>query len=164
MLVEKNIRLKNDLNISYLDNGASGKKILFFVHGWGADKYNLKGIYHSLENKFHLIILDLPGFGKSSIPEDIIGSEGYADILVDFLKSINIKNINYIGHSFGGKIGIILSVKYPELIKRLVLIDSSGLKLRRHPDWYIKVWMFKFLKFIFNSWRCFCDNSISSAL
>jgi len=149
MFIEKKLQLSNKLDIYYLDNELKNKKILVFVHGWGADKYNLKAIYDSLKNDFRIFSIDLPGFGSSSKPYLIIGSEDYAEYLNEFFSRLNLKNINYIGHSFGGKIGIILAGSYENLISRLVLIDSGGIRSKRGIRWYIKVYTYKLLKIIY---------------
>ena len=90
----------------------------------------------------------MPGFGKSSIPDSVIGSEEYALYIYHFLKKLNINDICYVGHSIGGKIGIILAAKYKEIIKKLVLIDSAGIRNTRNLNWYLKVYYYKTLKFI----------------
>ena len=145
-LIKKEIHI-NNLKISYLDNELNTKKTLLFVHGWGADKYNLQCIYLSLINNFRILAIDLPGFGESTIPDNTFGSQEYSSIIYEFLKIINISSLNFIGHSFGGKIGILLTVNHPELIKRLVLIDSNGIKSKKFINWYIKVGIFKILKY-----------------
>jgi pimeloyl-ACP methyl ester carboxylesterase len=149
-LQEKTV-LIGDYRISYLDNEKADAPILVFVHGWGADKYNLQSIYNPLINKYRIISLDLPGFGKSSQPVETIGSIEYAQILKSFLNELNINSINYIGHSFGGKIGIILSAQNDNLINRLVLIDSAGIRSKHNLIWHIKVVHFKLLKFFYLS-------------
>ncbi|MBN2545828.1 MAG: alpha/beta hydrolase [Spirochaetes bacterium] len=150
MFKEKKIQISNKLEISYLDNELNDKKNLVFVHGWGADKFNLKAIYDNLKYEFRILSIDLPGFGSSSTPYEIAGSEDYAEYLYEFLNRLNFKNINYIGHSFGGKIGIILAGKYENLISRLVLIDSAGIRSKRGINWHLKIYTFKFLKIIFS--------------
>lgn len=136
--------------ISYLDNEKTDAAILVFVHGWGADKYNLQSIYTPLINKYRIISLDLPGFGKSSQLSKTIGSIEYAGILKLFFNRLNLNRINYVGHSFGGKIGIILSAaENDNLINRLILIDSAGIKPKHNLIWHIKVGYFKLLKFFY---------------
>ncbi len=149
MFIEKKIQLNNKLEICYFDNELKDKKVLIFVHGWGADKNNLKAIYDGLKDDFRILSIDLPGFGSSSKPYEIIGSEDYAEYLNEFFNRLNLENINYIGHSFGGKIGIILASSYENLIARLILIDSAGIRSKRRINWYIKVYTYKLLKIIY---------------
>ena len=146
-LIKNTIDVDN-LSISYITNNKNGSKTLLFVHGWKTNKHNLAAIYNYLLNDFNIIAIDLPGFGESSIPSDNFDSKEYANVVFSFLKKLNLEKIVYIGHSFGGKIGILLSTSYPNLVEKLVLIDSAGLKSKRYLDWYIKVWSFKFMKFL----------------
>jgi len=147
-LNKKYIKIK-DLTISYLDNNLENKKSLVFVHGWGADKDNLKSIYFPLLNDFRIISIDLPGFGESSMPDEIYGSKEYAGILADFFTFLKLNDINYIGHSFGGKIGLLLSIYHKNLIKRLVLISSNGIKPKINIIRLIRIYSFKLLKFFY---------------
>lgn len=146
---KKNIQLKNKCTISYYDNGVPDAKTLFFVHGWAADKDNLKAVYHSLEDTFRVIALDLPGFGESSRPPGNVGSPEYAEYIKEFLEILGISRVIYTGHSFGGKIGILLALSCPDLVEKLVLIDSSGLRAKRNVLWYLKVYFFKLQKFFY---------------
>ncbi len=144
----KNVVNINGLDISYVTNNKNDSKTLLFVHGWKTDKYNLAAIYNHLLNDFNIIAIDLPGFGESSMPGSDFGSPEYADVVASFLKKLDIKEIVYVGHSFGGKVGILLSCFYPDLVKKLVLIDSAGLRAKRGLDWYLKVCSFKIMKFL----------------
>ena len=150
MLKENSIVLdRHNLSISYLDNEESDKKILLFVHGWQADKNNLKAIFNYLQNIYRIISIDLPGFGGSTKPDSKIGSIEYAEYIFEFLDKLNIKKICLVGHSLGGKIGIILAANHKNLVEKLVLIDSAGIRNKRSVIWYIKVYQYKILKFIY---------------
>ena len=147
MLKEKNIIIEN-LNISFLDNEKEKSKVILFLHGWAADKYNLSSIYNYLLNSYRIITIDLPGFGQSDRPKETVGTYEYSEIIYKFMTNLDIKKVSIVGHSFGGKIALLLSYNYPELIERLILIDSSGIKPKRGLLWYLKVFSFKFLKFL----------------
>ncbi|HOJ64276.1 MAG TPA: alpha/beta hydrolase [Spirochaetota bacterium] len=150
MFIEKNINITG-LNISFIDNEKNNSKIILFMHGWGADKYNLMSIYKPLMDNYRIISVDLPGFGNSSRPEISIGSEEYCEIIYKFLVALNIKKINIVAHSFGGKLAILLAVNYSNFVEKLVLIDSSGIRAKRGFLWYIRVFSFKFLKFLYKN-------------
>lgn len=136
-----------DININYIVEG-EGSPILI-LHGWGASIDTVRPIINILNNRYKVYALDLPGFGSSSEPKEAIDSFQYAEIVREFLKEMNIEKATFIGHSFGGKLSIILSSKYPDLFDKLVLIDSAGLIPKRGLKYYTKVYSFKTLKFIY---------------
>lgn len=136
-----------DININYIVEG-EGSPILI-LHGWGASIDTVRPIINILNNRYKVYALDLPGFGSSSEPKEAIDSFQYAEIVREFLKEMNIEKATFIGHSFGGKLSIILSSKYPDIFDKLVLIDSAGLIPKRGLKYYTKVYSFKTLKFIY---------------
>lgn len=138
-----------DININYIVEG-EGSPILI-LHGWGASIDTVRPIINILNNRYKVYALDLPGFGGSSEPKEAIDSFQYAEIVREFLKEMNIEKATFIGHSFGGKLSIILSSKYPDLFDKLVLIDSAGLIPKRGLKYYTKVYSFKTLKFIYKN-------------
>lgn len=127
----------NGLNISLREEG-QGTPFLI-LHGWGIGKDAWKEVQDSLAKKFRVIMFDFPGFGQSSsIPKPWCVND-FVDFFVTLLKEIGINEPFYLaGQSFGGRVMIKFSVKYPERIKEMFLIDSAGIKHKR-----------KILKFIF---------------
>ncbi|MBI2051683.1 alpha/beta hydrolase [Candidatus Roizmanbacteria bacterium] len=105
--------------IHYTTQGAG--KPLLLVHGWGGSGESLKTLADLASKKYQTILLDLPGFGKSDPPNPEWGIGGYAKVVAEFLKKLNLTKINYFGHSFGGTIGIYLAAKHPELFDALVI-------------------------------------------
>lgn len=72
-------------------------------------------------------MLDLPGFGGSSLPQ-VKTITDYSQLIVEFCRYLEIERVILIGHSLGGRVGIILSAKYPEMIETTVLVDPAGVK------------------------------------
>lgn len=131
------------LNINYMDEG-KGKDVLL-LHGWGGSIQTMIPIFNILKDKFRVLIVDLPGFGKSSIPEKPWNSYDYAECINKFIEKLNIKELILFGHSHGGRISIILSSEH-NFVKKLILIDSAGIIPKRPVKYYVKVYWFKFLK------------------
>jgi len=132
------------LNINYIDEG-KGTAVLL-LHGWGANIQTMMPIFNILKDKCRVIAIDLPGFGGSDIPKESWDSYNYADFIKRFIDIINIKDLIIFGHSHGGRVSIILSTKYDNLVKKLILIDSAGIIPKRKINYYFKVYSFKFLK------------------
>jgi len=137
------------ISLNYIVEG-SGKDILV-IHGWGANINTIMPIVNILKDKFRVHAIDLPGFGLSSQPKEVINSFQYAEIIKKYIDKMGIDKITLIGHSFGGKLSIILGSKYPELVEKIVLIDSAGLIPKRGPKYYIKVYSFKTLKLLYKN-------------
>lgn len=136
-----------NMNINYICVG-KGENILV-LHGWGANIDTIMPIVNLLKDHFKVYALDLPGFGKSDKPEFPFNSQDYSRIVKKFMDLMEIKKATLIGHSFGGKVSIILAVNHPERVERLVLIDSAGIPPKRSIKYYLKVYSFKILKFIY---------------
>jgi len=139
------MNIDKNTNIFFTKEG-NGNDVLF-LHGWGCNSSSFCA-FQSRMKEFNTIAVDLYGFGNTPLP--IQAKDGwtcveYADKIAQFIKSQNLKNLTVIGHSFGGRIAIVLSAKYPELVSKLVLIASAGLKRFSLKKW-LKIKTYKLLK------------------
>lgn len=105
---------------------------LLLLHGWGQSLESVKPLGQLLTDHSHVHLVDLPGFGKTSSPEYPWSGFDYADRLIQYLDQQGIAKVDLAGHSFGGKVALCLSIRYPERIRRLVLISSSGIPKKRN--------------------------------
>lgn len=113
--IEVNVRVMGD-----------GDPVLI-LHGWGASIESVAPILNRLAPLgYHVHALDLPGFGKSGLPPVSWGVADYAQFVVHYLESVNLARVDLIGHSFGGRISIVLGADYAERVNKIVLTDSAG--------------------------------------
>lgn len=103
-------------------------KDLVFLHGWKQNVSNFWPIIDLLKKDFKLWLIDLPGFGRSDMPQKPLSIGDYAKIVADFISENHIKNPILLGHSLGGNVAIKLAGNYPNLISKLILEDSSGIR------------------------------------
>lgn len=102
---------------------------VLFLHGWGADKESFRCISDRLMRSFCTVRIDFPGFGQSPPPPyEGWGVEEYADNLAAFMRLRGLEGASVVAHSFGGRVAIVLCAKYPELVGKLVLVDSGGMR------------------------------------
>lgn len=144
-MVQKSVII-NNLKINYYQSENFNKNALVFLHGWQSQSLHLKNIFSNFSN---FLAIDLPGFGISEIPKEIWSIKNYADFLKDFLIKLNIKNPILVGHSFGGSIIIKYAARGGDA-KKIVLIDSSGIRKRGFRVWayFILAKIFKIIFFI----------------
>ncbi len=105
---------------------------------------------HQTYRNFEVYLIDVVGFGKSDIPEHPLNSDDFGDFLEELVKNLKVENPILIGHSNGGR--IIINAVGRGLVnpRKIVLIDSAGLKPKRSMKYYLKVGFFKTGKFILN--------------
>lgn len=103
---------------------------LLLIHGLFGHLSNLNQLANAFINSHKVIQIDLPNHGLSSRLE-ILDYALLADSIARFLKVQDIENIDVIGHSFGGKIAMALALKYPKLIKRLVVLDIAPISYEK---------------------------------
>jgi len=113
--------------INFLDFKPLKEKGLFLIlHGWGSEARRWQIPAEIMEAKgYRVLVLDLPGFGKSSPPQECWGLEEYSDFIKNFTDNLGINNFFLIGHSFGGAIAVKYAIKYPEKVKKLFLVSPA---------------------------------------
>lgn len=142
--MDKYIKL-NGVNIHYRQSGSGSPVIL--MHGWGCDLDALS-LFERVGSEHNAVYnIDLPGFGRSDEPPTPWGVEDYTAMLEDFVRTLGLDNPVLLGHSFGGRIAILYASRNP--VRRLVLVDAAGVKPRRGPAYYAKVYSFKIAKAIY---------------
>lgn len=105
----------------------SEKLSVLFLHGWASSKEVWGNAMINLSQFGHDVYsLDLPGFGKTQSPTNPWSTNDYAEFVCHFLQKLNLNNIVLIGHSFGGRVALVLAANQKISIKKLVLVDSAG--------------------------------------
>lgn len=135
----------NEQKIYYEKIGNSNNTILIFP-GWGDNRSTFKNIIDSLKDKYTIYIFDYPGFGNSNITNKDLTIYDYAEIFINFMNEFNIEIPIGIGHSFGGRLIITMAGKYNINFKKIILIDSAGIKPKKSLWKKIKQLTYKFLK------------------
>lgn len=115
--------------ITYVKRG-TGSTSIIFLHGYGASKNSWDDFYPLFDTlKYSLYLIDLKGFGNSSIPKDNKYSINDNEEIISLFINSNISNDYYlIGHSLGGGVSLILTKsghlnQYP---KALILLDCAA--------------------------------------
>ena len=130
-----------DIKLCYEIEGEGYPIIL--LHGWGANKNTFNKLANELKENFKVYKLDLPGFGESDIGLPLTVYE-VCDYIHEFIERLNIDNPIILGHSYGGRIGLIYASKYN--VKKLVLVSSAGVVNKLNISKRFKIKLYKLLK------------------
>ena len=100
---------------------------IVLLHGFLLGPYIWNDLAPKLSKKNKVIIIDLPGHGKSGCIGEIHSMELMAEMVNSILEENNIEQASFIGHSMGGYIALAFTEKYESKVKTLVLLNSTTL-------------------------------------
>jgi len=108
--------------------GTEHPRTLLLVHGMGQNGFtDWVPVMEHLAERYHVLTLDLPGFGYSDSPAGKYSPRNYARVLVWLLQRYSKGPAIVVGHSMGGAVSLRFASEYPALLDKLVLVDAAGI-------------------------------------
>ena len=102
--------------------GEPGGSLLVFCHGLFGQGRNWTGVAKALADEHRSVLVDLPHHGRSSWPARV----DYLDLADEVAVALPTDEpVTLIGHSMGGKVAMVLALRHPELVARLVVVDVA---------------------------------------
>ena len=120
------------LNLVYKEYGVEHNQTMLFLHGFGESKETWRFIVPALAQKYHLILLDLKGFGVSpKTDDDKYSVYDQALYVQKFIEQHHLQNLTIVGRSFGGGVALILALMQEKkliqpTLNRMILINSMA--------------------------------------
>ena len=74
-----------------------------------------------------VIVPDLPGFGRSGVPEMRYSLQGYADFVAELAAALDLSSLHLVGNSMGGAIALRTAIDHPGLVRSVTGIDPAGM-------------------------------------
>lgn len=124
------------VRVHYQEFGDTSKPSIILIHGYTASLYVWHKVAPMLANEgFHVVALDLVGFGYTSKPrwfEYTIGAQ--ARVVSRFMQRLGIGRATIAGSSYGGAVAMTLALDYAGSVEKLVLLDAvCNDEVLQHP-------------------------------
>lgn len=121
---------------------------LLILHGWGSNKQVMMPLAKELADIRDCYVLDLPGFGNSSIPQEPWNVDDYADLIQQFISDLEFDKVDLLVHSFGGRIALKLCARpdAEQLLDKVLITGGAGMKPKRDLSYYFKKYTAEVLK------------------
>ncbi|KAF2324286.1 hypothetical protein GH714_011664 [Hevea brasiliensis] len=107
----------------------SGEKILVLAHGFGTDQSAWQRILPFFTQNYSIILYDLVCAGSVNPDhfdfERYTSLHAYVDDLLNILDALRVDRCSYVGHSVSAMVGLLASIRRPELFSKLILIGAS---------------------------------------
>ncbi len=110
--------------ISYSDYGKGAALVL--LHGYLENKEMWTAFIPELSKKYRIITIDLLGHGQTECLGYVHTMEDQADMVHAVLHDLKIRKAVFVGHSMGGYVALAIAELYPEVMKGLVLLNSTA--------------------------------------
>ena len=141
----------HDNNIINYYETDSNNPILLIIHAQSANSSSYSGVIKELSKKFHLIIIDCYGHGKSSHNKEKYNIISQGNDLIEFIQYKTDEKISILGHSSGGLIACYIASK-SDLCNNLILED---------PPLFSSVGEKRFNYYNYNDLSTICHNFIN---
>lgn len=114
--------------VQVITGGKPGAPLVVLVHGLGTQaSKDWLPVLPALALQYRVLIVDLPGFGRSDRPDAVLSPKKYADLLHWLVQQHADGPVYVIGHSLGAAVALRHSHDYPQQVRRLLLIDAAGI-------------------------------------
>lgn len=121
---EGSFEVVDGVRLHYVDQG-QGEPILL-LHGIAANIFCWRHVIPLLAKDHRVCAVDIKGFGRSDKPRGAFyGLKSQAELLNKFIEARKLGSVTLVGNSMGGAIAAEMALQKPELVKRLVLINSA---------------------------------------
>ena len=108
-------------------HGGRGSPVLF-IHGLGSSGYiEWRFNLEFAANRHRVYAPDLPGFGRTEKPRARYGVPYFARFIERYMVGRGLRSAAIVGASLGGRVALELALNRPELVRKLVLVNSLGL-------------------------------------
>lgn len=137
----------NGICVHYKLYGRKDSHATLLLHGWGSSGEVFNGFVGEFEDRF-FIVPDFPPFGES---KSIVCSWtifSYASMVISLCEHLGIKSLDVVGHSFGGRIAILLASLKCIDVHTCILVDSAGMRPKFSLKGRFKVLKYKTLKML----------------
>jgi pimeloyl-ACP methyl ester carboxylesterase len=110
--------------ISYTDQGKGTAVVL--LHGFMENKKMWDAFIPEWSQKFRIITIDLLGHGETECMGYVHSMENNADAVHEVLSELRLRKAIFVGHSMGGYVALAFAELYPDVVKGLVLLNSTS--------------------------------------
>jgi pimeloyl-ACP methyl ester carboxylesterase len=122
----RTVTLPGGLDLFLFDTGGDpARPVVVLLHGLGDEADTWRQVIPALRADYRVLAPDLPGFGRSGLPNRPLTVPFFAETILALLSELQIEQVVLSGHSTGAIIAHHLALTHPERVKRLVLIGGS---------------------------------------
>jgi sigma-B regulation protein RsbQ len=107
----------------------TGQQPMLFAHGFGCDQNMWRFLTPAFEDDYRIVLFDYVGSGQAdrdAYDAERYGRlEGYASDILDIVRTLDLHDVIFVGHSVSSMTGVLAAIEEPDRFARLVLVGPS---------------------------------------
>lgn len=129
----------HNLTLFYYEAGNAKDSDILMIHGLGDEADTWRYMIKPLAENFHIIALDLPGFGRSDKPNLKYSPNFMMGSILELMDQLEIEKALIMGSSLGAMLAQGLAIANGERVSGLILIDGALLQHELMQDWGLRL-------------------------
>jgi pimeloyl-ACP methyl ester carboxylesterase len=118
-------RTVDGVRIRYAESARACERTLVLTSPWPESVYAFAPIWPLLRRRFHLLALDLPGFGASEHRDDLLAPRAMSEFLLRVIHDFGLDRVHLVGPDIGTATALFAAASCPQLIAS-VIVGSGG--------------------------------------
>jgi pimeloyl-ACP methyl ester carboxylesterase len=128
----------NGFKIFYREAGDPQKPTVLLLHGFPTSSHMFRNLIPQLQDDFHVIAPDLPGFGFSDAPSHDVFQYTFANVakvMGDFVEQLGLKKFAIYIFDYGAPTGLRMALRFPERISAIITQNGNAYVDGLSKDW-----------------------------
>ncbi len=122
-------------NVFYRESGPSGAPKLLLLHGFPSASHMFRDLIPLLADRFHIVAPDLPGFGRSDMPDRGHTFDKIAEKIDRFTETVGFDRYAVYVFDYGAPTGFRLAVKHPDRISAIISQNGNAYEEGLSDGW-----------------------------
>lgn len=114
-------RAAGGLRIRYAEAGSDNKDTVVFTNPWPESLYAFRSIWDRMAEHFHVVAIDLPGFGGSERKLDLLSPRAMGGFLIKLLQEWTLGSVHFVSPDVGTPAALFVAASRPDLVCSLVV-------------------------------------------
>jgi pimeloyl-ACP methyl ester carboxylesterase len=120
------VREADGLTIRYAEAGEGDRVTVVLTSPWPESLLALRNVWERLTDRFHVIAIDLPGFGQSEGRTELFSPTAMGGFLVQLVREWGLGAVHLVGPDVGTSAALFAAATHPELIRSLVVGSGAA--------------------------------------